>query len=109
MNDNEDKIVNFETVEELQHQLSSNMVYSGDGLPSWYYNEWVCKFLDLLVLGWIPRYLIDRDTPKVEYTATKNIFSATYKDRHPSNDPKLYKYGWKTQNTVFGKMRVKEG
>jgi len=39
--------------------------------------------MDFLVLGWIAKYLLDKNSTKVEYTIEKYIITSTYENRDP--------------------------
>ena len=51
------------------------------GPQPWYSKSGLVVFMDFLLLGWIAKYLLDKNSTKVDYTMEKYILTSAYEDR----------------------------
>ena len=71
---NKDSEYDYIFNEIIPHQGEHNLVHNpARGERPWYSNAWVMYVMDLLVLGWIPKGLFDKNSTKVEFTLEKYI------------------------------------
>ena len=69
-----DKHYDYRFEENIPHQGSHNLVHNpARGGRPWYSSACVMGMMDLLVIGWIPKGLLDRNSTKVEFTLEKYI------------------------------------
>jgi hypothetical protein len=74
---NKDKHYDFRIDEDIQHHQQYNLVHNpARGSQPWYSNPGLVFFMDFLVLGWIAKALLDKNSTKVEYTIEKYIISS---------------------------------
>jgi len=60
--------------EDIPFQASHNLVHNPKKGPKpWYSSGCVMAGMDLLIIGWIPRYLLDTNSTRVEFTIEKYI------------------------------------
>ena len=60
--------------EDIPFQSSHNLVHNPKKGPKpWYSHAMVMAGMDLLIIGWIPRYLLDTNSTRVEFTIEKYI------------------------------------
>jgi len=66
----------YQLVEKIPHQKQMSVVFNDDcgkkGAP-WYANYRLMVFLDILVLGWIQRIVLNSKAKVVEYKLVKYI------------------------------------
>lgn len=82
-----DKHYDFRLFEDIQHHQEYNLVHNpARGGRPWYSIPCLVTFMDFLVLGWIAKYLLDKNSTKVEYTIEKYIITSTYENRDPEEN-----------------------
>jgi hypothetical protein len=60
--------------EDIPHQGSHNLVHNpARGPKPWYSQIVIIGCMDLLVIGWIPKYILTKNSTKVEFTMEKYI------------------------------------
>jgi hypothetical protein len=88
LNDKDDHY-DFTISEEIQHHKQYNLVHNpARGGQPWYSNPGLVAFMDFLVLGWIAKSLLDKNSTKVEYTIEKYIISSLYGEPKPEDEEK---------------------
>jgi len=71
---NRDKNYTLTDSEDIPFQSSHNLVHNPKKGPKpWYSHAMVMAGMDLLIIGWIPRYLLDSNSTRVEFTIEKYI------------------------------------
>jgi len=71
---NRDDHYDYNCSQEIPFHLEECLVYSPkQGSKPWYTSVGLMIFLDLLMLGWIPRYCLNKNTKIVEYEIIKYL------------------------------------
>ena len=73
---NRDREWDYNYSEDIPFQASHNLVHNPKkGGKPWYANQFVMAGMDLLIIGWIPKYLLDTNSTRVEFTIEKYIIN----------------------------------
>lgn len=71
---NRDKQYDYFYSEDIPFQSSHNLVHNPKrGDKPWYASACIMGAMDLLILGWYPKYLLDKNSTRVEFTIEKYI------------------------------------
>jgi hypothetical protein len=71
---NKDTHYDYWFSEHIPHQQTFNLVHNPERGPlPWYANNIIMAGMDLLIFGWIPKTLLDRNSTKVAFSLEKYV------------------------------------